>query len=137
MKKRDLFMARFDLKLLKVLIAEGRATGGSGAYLRDLEEEFSRASKVEPKDIPGDVIDMNPRVRLRDRDTGEETILSLVFPQDADIDQGRISVLAPVGTGMLGYRVGDVVEWEVPAEVRKLGVSEILYPPEVAGDFDL
>ncbi len=137
MKKRNIFITQSDMDRLKELIAEKRATGGNSAYLRDLEEELSRASIVESTQIPGNVITMNSKVRLRDRDTGEEMTLSLVFPKDADIDQGRISVLAPVGTGMLGYKVGDVLEWEVPAGIRKLEILDILYQPEAAGDLDL
>lgn len=137
MKKRDIFITRFDLERLNKLMAEKRAEGGNSAYLKDLEEELTRASIVESDEVPGDVITMNSRVRLKDMDTGEEMTLSLVFPQDADIDQGRISILAPVGTGMLGYRVGDVLEWQVPAGLRRLEILEILYQPEAAGDFDL
>lgn len=60
---------------------------------------------------------MNSKVRLKDLESEVKMTLSLTFPQDTDIDQGKISVLAPVGTGMLGYRVGDVVECEVPAGI--------------------
>ncbi len=137
MEKRDIFITQFDLERLKSLIAEKRATGGDSMYLKDLEEELSRASVVESREIPPDVITMNSKVRLRDRDTGEDMTLSLVFPQDADIEEGKISILAPVGTGMLGYRVGDILEWKVPAGLRKLEILEILYQPEAAGDFNL
>ena len=137
MKKRDIFITEFDLERLNKLIAEERANGREKAYLSDLEEELGRATVVESKDIPADVITMNSKVNLKDLDTGEEMTFSLVFPQDADIDQGRISILAPIGTGMLGYEVGDILEWKVPAGLRKLEILEILYQPEAAGDFDL
>ncbi|MGC9336382.1 MAG: GreA/GreB family elongation factor, partial [Anaerolineae bacterium] len=61
----------------------------------------------------------------------------LVFPRDADIDQAKISILAPIGTAMLGYRVGDVFTWEVPEGTRRLRVKEILYQPEASGDYHL
>jgi regulator of nucleoside diphosphate kinase len=112
-------------------------TGGENACLKDLEDELDRARIVESKDIPGDVITMNSKVRLRDLEAGDETVLFLVFPADANIDEGKISILAPVGTGMIGYKVGDVLEWKVPMGMRKLEILEILYQPEAAGDFHL
>jgi regulator of nucleoside diphosphate kinase len=57
----------------------------------------------------------------------------LVYPADADMAHGRLSVLAPVGTAILGYRRGDVIEWPVPAGLRRLRVEEVLYQPERAG----
>lgn len=137
MTEREIFITGFDLERLKKLITEKRSQGGTVAYLNDLEEELGKAAVVDSKDIPEDIITMNSKVRLKDLETHEETELSLVFPQDADINEGRISILAPIGTGMLGYRVGDTIEWEVPAGIRKLEVLAILYQPEAAGDFDL
>jgi regulator of nucleoside diphosphate kinase len=64
-------------------------------------------------------------------------IYSLVFPQEADASEGRISILAPVGTAMIGYRVGDVIEWEVPSGLRRLKVEDVLYQPEASGDYHL
>jgi regulator of nucleoside diphosphate kinase len=137
MKKRDIFITQYDLERLKSLIADKRVTGGENACLKDLEDELDRARIVESKDIPGDVITMNSKVRLRDLEAGDETVLFLVFPADANIDEGKISILAPVGTGMIGYKVGDVLEWKVPMGMRKLEILEILYQPEAAGDFHL
>jgi regulator of nucleoside diphosphate kinase len=102
-----------------------------------LEEEFDRAEVVEPKDIPPDVITMRSTVRLNDLSTGEEMVYWLAFPTEANCDEGRISILAPVGTAMLGYRGGDVIEWEVPSGVRRLKVGKIPYQPESKGDYHL
>jgi regulator of nucleoside diphosphate kinase len=61
----------------------------------------------------------------------------LVFPQDADADLGMISILAPVGTAILGYAKGNTVEWPVPSGVRRIRIEDILYQPEAAGDYHL
>lgn len=95
---------------------------------------MERAEVVEQKDIPPDVITMRSTVSLKDLDTGEKTIYWLAFPTEANYDEGKISVLAPVGTAMLGYRRGDVIEWEAPSGVRRLKVEEVLYQPESRGD---
>jgi len=60
-----------------------------------------------------------------------------VFPTEADSAEGKISVLAPIGTAILGYRQGDTIEWPVPSGLRKLKVEEVIYQPEAAGDHDL
>ena len=77
---------------------------------------------------------MHSRLRLRDLDSGKDMVFTLVFPSDADADQGKISVLAPLGTAVLGFRRGDTFEWHVPGRVRRLQVAEVLYQPEAAGD---
>ena len=105
--------------------------------LDSLQKEVMRARIVKPEQISRDVITMNSKVRLRDLDSGEAIKCTLVYPEDADITQNRISILAPVGTGILGYSVGDVVEWKVPAGIRRLKVEKILYQPEASADYHL
>jgi regulator of nucleoside diphosphate kinase len=80
---------------------------------------------------------MRSRVRLSDLNTGQEVVYTLVFPSEANFDDGKISVLAPIGTAMLGYREGSIIEWQVPSGLRRLKVEEILYQPEAAGDYNL
>jgi regulator of nucleoside diphosphate kinase len=80
---------------------------------------------------------MNSRVRFVDLYTGEERVCTVVFPSDANIEQDKISVLAPIGTALLGYRAGDTIEWRVPSGNKQVRIEEILYQPEAAGHFDL
>jgi regulator of nucleoside diphosphate kinase len=105
--------------------------------LEDLVGELARAKVVSSKKVPPDVVTMNSKVVLRDVDTSEEMTYSLVFPKDADVDVGAISILAPVGTAILGYSEGDVIEWPVPSGIRRIRIEKILYQPEAAGDFHL
>ena len=102
-----------------------------------LEKELDKAFVVEPKDIPADVVTMNTKLRLLDETSGEEKNISLVFPSDADFDKNRISILAPVGTALLGYRVGDIVEWNVPSGTKSFRIMETIYQPEAAGDYNM
>jgi regulator of nucleoside diphosphate kinase len=140
MEHRDIYITEFDLNRLTELLEVGltfRASKNENQHLDSLKEELDRAHIVQPKDIPVDVVTMNSRVRLSDMSKGDEQVYTLVFPRDADATTGKISVLAPVGTAILGYRVGDMVEWPVPAGKRKLKIEEILYQPEAAGDYHL
>jgi regulator of nucleoside diphosphate kinase len=78
---------------------------------------------------------MNSTFRLRDVDTDQETVYTLVFPGDADSARGKISILAPIGTAVLGYKIGDMIEWEVPAGRKRFKVEQSMYQPEAAGDY--
>ena len=104
--------------------------------LGDLGVELERAEAVDPHEVPGDVVTMNSTVRLRDLDDGETFEYTLVYPRDANAEENRVSVLAPVGTAIFGCRAGDEVEWPVPAGKVRLRVEEVVFQPERAGDFD-
>jgi regulator of nucleoside diphosphate kinase len=138
MSGKPIRVTEFDLERLKQLLLDAEHTDyRKSEYLERLRKEIDRAEIVSPKEIPSDVVTMNSTVCIEDLDTQEEEIYTLVFPENADIKQGRISILAPIGTAMLGYEVGDTFEWDVPAGTRRLLVKKILYQPEASGDFDL
>ena len=138
MNEKQIAITEQDRKRLIDLILDAQSGEYRGSvYLDKLRGELHRAQIVAPQDIPADTITMNSRVALLDLDTREEEIYTLVYPENADSAEGKISVLAPIGTAMLGYRVGDVFEWDVPAGKRRLKVDRILYQPESAGDYDL
>ena len=105
--------------------------------LRMLQKELERARVVAPEEVPSDVVTMNSKARVRDVAGDEEMTYTLVFPEQANIEEGKISVVAPIGTAMLGQRVGDEFEWQVPAGPVRLRVEEVLYQPEAAGHFHL
>jgi regulator of nucleoside diphosphate kinase len=137
MEPRDIFITNVDLGRLKKLLEVGIAfTERDREYLESLRSELDRAHIVESTALPGDVVTMNTRVRLKDMETGEEKNFSLVFPAETDMTQNKISILAPIGTAILGYRAGDIVDWPVPAGRRTVRIQEILYQPEAAGRYD-
>jgi regulator of nucleoside diphosphate kinase len=134
MKKRTLVISVADHQRLEALIDSARMDSRIREdYLAALEGELRRARVVPVGKVPADVVTMNSVVRLRDLDSDETEEYELVYPADADMARGRISVLAPIGTAILGYRSGDVIEWPVPAGLRRLRVEEVLYQPERVG----
>lgn len=138
MSENPIQVSQFDHDRLVKLIDDAYFTDRRGsAYLARLKQELERAQIVAPQAVSHTVVTMNSTVVLLDLETGEEETYTLVFPENADIAQGRVSILAPIGTAMLGYAVGDVFEWQVPAGTRRLQVKQILYQPEAAGDFHL
>ncbi len=135
MKKGEIYITEYDMKRLRSLIEIGSKK--DAGYLERLEEELDRAIIVDPKDIPEDVITMNSRVRIRDVDSGEERTFILVFPGQGQTSEMAISVLAPIGTALLGYREGEIIEWEVPGGLKRFQVAEIIYQPERLGNYTL
>ena len=138
MKSRKIFITKFDKQRLDELLAVAMEFDAKKREdLTGLSSELARAKLVAPEKVPADVVTMNSKVLLRDVSNGEEVTYTLVFPKNANIDRGAISVLAPVGTAILGYREGDQVTWKVPSGERTLEIEKVLYQPEAAGDFNL
>ena len=125
MARKSIVITKYDKIRLKNFIND------------DLRKELNRAKVVDPVDIPNDVITMNSKFKLKDLDSGEEMIYTLVFPEDADIYKNKISIYAPMGIALIGYRVNDIIEWQVPGGILRIKVLEIIYQPEASGDFDL
>ena len=138
MNDRTIFIATFDFDRLKDFISVASEFDYSNRYdLSELALELRRAKIVDSKEIPSNVVTMNSRVKLRDVDTNEEMEFTLVFPGNSNIDEGKISVMVPIGTAILGYSVGDTIEWHVPAGKRRIRIGKILYKSEAAGNYYL
>ena len=135
MENRLIYITEFDFDRLQAMIGTANLSRLDKAHLRELKAELEQAEIVAPQEIPPDVVTMNSRVRLRDLDSKEDLTYSLVFPNEENIEQQKISILAPIGVALIGYRVGDVIKWTVPGGVRRLTIKEILYQPEAAGDY--
>ncbi|HOW86250.1 MAG TPA: nucleoside diphosphate kinase regulator [Candidatus Aminicenantes bacterium] len=134
MPGREIIITSLDHGLLTAILNSPIAQQGPDRdHLSELRAELDRATIVEPGEVPADVITMNSRFRVRDAASGEVHEYTLVYPNLADITKGLISILAPIGTALLGYRAGDTVEWKVPSGTRVLKVESVLYQPESAG----
>lgn len=135
---RAIFITCTDLERLEKLIqTEEEFVPGSKTHLLELKSELKRAVVVEPQTIPANVITMRSQVLLKDLSSSEEMTCTLVYPDEADMLEGKISVLAPIGMAILGYRENDRVEWTTPGGVVLLQVEKILFQPEASGHFDL
>lgn len=93
-----------------------------------LQEEIEKAKVVPLETIPTDVVTMHSRVRIVDMRTGEQMVFQLVYPYEANYAENRISVLAPIGTALLGYPAGTVIEWRVPSGRRRLRIEAVEQP---------
>ena len=102
-------------------------------HVRALDAELQRAKAVPSGKVPSDVITMNSKAILS-FDDGEDEEYTLVYPDEANLAENKLSVLSPVGTAILGYRAGDVVNWKVPEGSVTIRVKSVVYQPEAAGD---
>ncbi len=130
---RKIYITESDKQKLQKLI-DSQINDINKEYITELEAELKRAETVSPGEIPNDVVTMNSKVLLLTDGVEEE--ISLVYPDEADVEKNRISVLSPIGTAILGYAEGDMLEWNVPGGVVKVELKKILYQPEADKMFD-
>jgi regulator of nucleoside diphosphate kinase len=129
-KLPQIYLTQDDLDRLLALV-----DAYPGKRFEDLEAELLRANVVPRADIPADVVTMNSRVVFENEATGERREVTLVYPGSANIDAGRISVLTPAGTALLGLRAGQSIEWALPGgEKQRYRVAGVPYQPEAAGE---
>lgn len=128
MKQRTILLTETDYQRLNSLISGNR-------HLEELENEIEGAQIMSAREIPADLVTMNSTFRylnVTDNKSGEMT---LVYPQHADSKEKKISVTAPLGSALLGLRVGEEIEWTFPdGQTRELRVMEILSRPEEYGE---
>lgn len=113
---------------LRLLLSSALNTGAASLGLRKLRDELDRATVVDPAAFPADVVTMDSAVEFEDLETGEIEEYTITFPELADVDAGRISVLAPIGTALIGCRAGSVIKWSTPGGVRRLKVRRVTAP---------
>ena len=137
MRDDEIVVTAFDESRLRSLLEGARRWNARDrTHVDHLESELDRAQVVPPADVPPDVVTMNSEIAVRDVDSDEEMTFAVVFPSDANVNRQKISILAPIGTAVLGYRAGDTIEWNVPGRTRRLRIERVLFQPEAARQFD-
>lgn len=111
---------------------------GSVAGVNELEEELVRATVVAPREVPDNIVTMNSTVKFFVESTNKEFELTLVYPKDMDSSGKTISILAPVGSALLGLSIGDEIEWPKPGGGNlKIKIIQITFQPERSGEYQL
>ncbi len=109
-----------------------------GEDYEDLEIELDRAGVLTDAEVPRDLITMNSTVRYLNVQDNKELTISLVYPKDANFNEGKISILAPLGSAIFGLKVGQEINWMFPdGKTRTLRILEVSYQPEASGDWHL
>ena len=127
-------VTRTDLERLRAILGSARKSPRDREHLLDLRDELEQAQVVHDDEMPSDVVTLQSQVRVRDRETGMVSNCTLVSPAQADVSSGHVSVLAPLGTALLGYREGDEVEWQMPGGVRRLWIERVRQPQPLSAD---
>ena len=131
---KPLVITECDFKRLRDLVQSRRYRT---AHSADFKQELDRGQIVAPNEVPPAVVTMHSKVRVRDLAGNRAETYTLVYPHEADIEQQRLSVLAPLGRALLGTRTGQTIEVATPGGLRRVKVERILYQPEAAGDWHL
>lgn len=132
MREYPIIVTDQDLSRLRGLL--GRMSQGSirdRGHLSQLQSELDRALVVPCDEVPVGVVTIDSLVRVVDLDTGKRSVLTLVLPDEADIAERRISVLAPIGTALLGFRASDDVDWTMPGGRRRLHIEHVIQPNQL------
>jgi regulator of nucleoside diphosphate kinase len=126
---RRIVLTMPDVERLRAILGARSGSLHDRAHLRALEDELERAIVVGADQIAADVVTLHSQVLVRDIETGALREYTLVSPVLANLASGHISVLAPLGTALLGYRQGDEVVWEMPGGLRRLRIEKVMQPP--------
>jgi regulator of nucleoside diphosphate kinase len=133
MALRSIHITNQDLlRLRRVISSAARTSALDRQHLDVLSAELDRAVIIDGDDIPPDVIRMGTHVRVRNSTSQQTEDYTLVYPWEADVHLNLLSVLAPLGTALLGYREGDEIDWRLPGGVRELRVERILRQVDVS-----
>jgi regulator of nucleoside diphosphate kinase len=90
-----------------------------------LEAELIKATLVDKDSFPDDVVRLNSKVKIRDEKEKKTLELTLVTPPKADIKQRKVSIMSPIGTALIGYRKGQIVQWKVPSGQKTFTILEV------------
>ena len=138
MTTRNIVLSSLDFARLRDLLITARQFHSAPSAILDvLERELARAQIVPPDEIPRYVVTMNTSVCIFDTDTREEAIYTLVYPNAADLQQGKLSILSDMGIAIIGFSVGDTIEWEFPEGIRHIRIDAIHFQPEATKQYDL
>ena len=133
-ERPEVIMSTIDVERLENLLASLPRVSFIGRA--ELEAELARATVVEPPDVPPTVVTMNSTVKFNVASSNEDFELTLVYPKDVDSSGKTISILAPIGSALLGLSQGDEIEWPKPGGgLIKVTITEIVYQPERAGAY--
>lgn len=137
MDDQRLYVTETDFKRIRGLLGSLKSFSERDIEnVRKLDAALSQAKIVNSRDIPRDIVTMNSTVTIRDNMTNEKMIFTLVYPENADYKKGRISIIAPIGSAILGCKIGSIIEWKIPKGVKRMKIEDIHYQPETAGDYN-
>ncbi len=138
MMERNLYLTDYDYERLELLLDNmNRVPQNRRDDLGRLEDDLATCRIVAPEEIPANIVTLHSKVRYLDLASNKERVVTLVFPSNADLSKGRISIAAPLGAAILGRAEGDIVSWKIFDGTMTIRIEDVLYQPEAAGDYHL
>lgn len=133
-----LIVNRLDYARIKKSIKDAKQFKSiSNAAALKLMKELDSAKIVEPEAIPSNVVTMNSIVNVSFLNSNKKIQFQIVYPDQANIKENKISIFSPIATALIGYKVNDIIEWLVPAGLTQIKIVKIIYQPEASGNYDL
>ncbi len=133
----ELLLSNTDMpRLREILTAPKKTAADVRPAMERLQRDLDRGEVRAAPEVPAGVVTMRSCVRIEDLHTGDRETFTLVYPDEADLFEGKLSVLAPLGAALLGAKAGDTLDVQVKTGIRQIKVDRLLYQPEAAGDFD-
>lgn len=127
--KEPLIVRKDDYDTILSIVKNGQYAYGFDRHnVEELHSELKKAVLLEKDAFPRDVVRLNSSVRIQEDKTGKEMRFMVVTPDKANIREGKISVMAPIGTALIGFRQGQKVKWRVPAGSRVFTIMEVINP---------
>lgn len=134
----QLIINKLDYARIKKCISDAKQFKSiNSVEAEKLMTELNSAKIVEPEAIPSNVVTMNSIVKLSFLNNNKQIQFQIVYPDQANVKENKISIFSPIATALIGYKVNDEIEWIVPAGLTKIRIDKIVYQPEAAGDFTL
>jgi len=138
MERSNITLSRLDFQRITRCIEEEKKLRTINDFeIQRLLYELTRAEITEPRKIPNNIITMNSEVEISFLDSQKTVRLKIVYPDEANIKEGKISIFSPIANALLGHKEGDVIEWVVPAGGTKFKIEKIIYQPEAEGHYNL
>jgi regulator of nucleoside diphosphate kinase len=133
-----LILNRLDYSRIQKCINDAKQFKSINATeAESLKKELNSAKIVEPQEIPANVVTMNSIVKISFLNSDKHIEFRIVYPDQANLKENKISIFSPIATALIGYKVADEIEWIVPAGLTKIRIDEIIYQPEAAGNYNL
>ena len=135
---RKIILNRLDYARIKKCIRDAQQFNSiSNHEAESLLQELESAEILEPEEIPSNVVTMNSIVRMSFNNSKKHVQFQIVYPNKANFKDNKISIFSPIATALIGYKVGDEIEWIIPAGITRIRIDEIIYQPEAAGHYNL
>ncbi len=135
---KKIIINRLDYARIKKCISDAKQFRSiNNAEAEKLIKELESSEIVEPEAIPSNVVTMNSIVKLSFINNNKQVQFQIVYPDQANLKENKISIFSPIATALIGYKVADEIEWLVPAGLTNIRIEEIIYQPEAAGDYSL